>query len=70
MAMPGYVYLVSVVDCADAERLIAHRVFKTGQAAKRWGASAAQARAEAAHAAGQDVIEYDYRVRVIEYVDN
>lgn len=70
MSMPSYVYLVECVDRADFHRPLRRKVCKTKRAAENWGVVNVDELAEAARKRGEDVIDFDYAIRPVEYLDN
>jgi hypothetical protein len=70
MAMPAYVYLVTVVDRSDFRRTVAERVCKTKRAADFWGSETRDERARLAYERGNDVVDFEYVTRAISYIDN
>lgn len=68
--MPSHVYLVTVLDLADFSRVKARKITKSRQAANHWGSTKAQALAEQAHSKGEAIINFNYEITAIEYLDN
>jgi len=65
-----HLYLVRIVDRADFNRTARRIICKSNRAALNWAIVNRDELAEAARARGDDMIDYDYEIVAITYLDN